>query len=50
MVLLTQQQQHLFNGRLSGTNWVSRYLKGNTSLALLKQERVSGSGISWAIC
>jgi len=29
---------------------VSRYQKGKTSLDLLEQEIVSGSGISWAIC
>jgi len=29
---------------------VSRYQKGKTNLDLLKQETVSGSGISWAIC
>jgi len=29
---------------------VSRYHKGKTNLDLLKQETVSGSGISWAIC
>ena len=37
---------------LSGTTWVSRYLKGKTktNLDLLEQKIVSGSGISWAIC
>jgi len=39
-----------FNGPLSGTTQVSRYQKGKTNLDLLKQETVSGSGISWAIC
>jgi len=40
-----------FNGRLSGTTRVSRYQKGKTPIwILLKQEMVSGSGISWAIC
>jgi len=29
---------------------VSRYQKGKTIWILLKQETVSGSGISWAIC
>jgi len=29
---------------------VSRYHKGKTSLGLLEQETVSGSGISWAVC
>jgi len=40
-----QQQQHLFNGPLSGTTQVSRYQKGKTTLDLLEQEIVSGSGI-----
>jgi len=34
----------------SGTTRVSRYQKGKTSLDFLKQETVSGSGISWAVC
>ena len=34
----------------SGTTQVSRYQKGKTIWILLKQETVSGSGISWAIC
>ena len=38
---------HAFNGPLSGTTEVSRYQKGKTNL---KQETVSGSGISWAVC
>jgi len=29
---------------------VSWYQKGKTNLDLLKQETVSGSGISWAVC
>jgi len=29
---------------------VSQYQKSKTSLDLLEQETVSGSGISWAIC
>jgi len=41
------QQQHLFNGPLSGTTWVSRNQKGKTNLDFTA---VSGSGISWAIC
>jgi len=41
---------HPFNGPLSGTIWVSRYQKGKTIWILLKQEAVSGSGISWAVC
>ena len=47
---LLQQQQHPFNSPLSGATWVSRYQKGKTSLDLLEQETVSGSGISSAIC
>ena len=41
---------HPFNGPFSGTTRVSRYQKGETIWILLKQETVSGSGISWAIC
>ena len=40
---------HPFNGPFSGTTQVSRYQKGKTIWILLKQETVSGSGISWAI-
>jgi len=40
---------HTFNGPLSRTTRVSRYQKGKIWI-LLKQETVSGSGISWAIC
>jgi len=32
------------------TTRVSRYQKGKTSLDLVQQEIVSGSGKSWAIC
>jgi len=35
---------------MSGTTQVSLYQKGKTNLDLLKQETVSGNGISWAIC
>jgi len=36
---------------LSGiTGWMSQYHKGKTIWILLKQEIVSGSGISWTIC
>jgi len=35
---------------LSGITWVSRHQKDKANLDLLKQEIVSGSGISWAIC
>jgi len=41
---------HPFNGPSSRTTWVSRYQKGKTIRISLKQETVSGSGISWAIC
>ena len=46
----THTHTHPFNGPFSGTTRVSRYQKGKTNLDLLKQEIVSGSGISWAIC
>jgi len=43
---------HPFNGPFSRTTRVGRYQKGktNTIWILLKQDTVSGSGISWAIC
>jgi len=41
---------HPFNGPLSGTTRVSQYQKGKPIWILLKQETVSGDGISWAIC
>ena len=41
---------HLFNGPLSGTTQVVRYQKVKPIWILLKQETVSGSGISWVIC
>ena len=41
---------HPFNGPLSRTTRVSRYQKGKPIWILLKQEIVSGSAISWAIC
>ena len=40
---------HPFNGPFSGTTQVSQYQKGKNWI-LLKQETVSGGGISWAIC
>jgi len=40
---------HLFNGPLFGTTRVSRYQKGKTNLNFT-EARVSGNGISWAIC
>ena len=39
-----------FNGPFPVTTQVSRYQKGKPIWILLKQETVSGSGISWAIC
>jgi len=41
---------HLFSGPFSRTTRVSRYQKGKPIWILLKQETVSGSGISWAMC
>jgi len=46
----THTHTHPFNGPLSGTTRVSQYQNGKTIWILLKQETVSGSGISWAIC
>ena len=40
---------HPFHGPLSRTTWVSWYQKGKPICILLKQETVSGSGISWAV-
>jgi len=40
------KQQHPLNGPLSGTILVSHYQKGKPIWILLKQEIVSGSGIS----
>ena len=40
---------HPFNGPSSRTTQVSRYQKVKPIWTLLKQETVSGSGISWAI-
>ena len=39
-----------FNSHLSRTTWVGRYQKGKPVWTLPKQETVSGSGTSWAIC
>ena len=54
MPLFVPSQQYCttqpFNGRLSGTTRVSRYQKGKPIWILLKQETVSGNGISWAVC
>ena len=41
--------RELFNGPSSRTTRVSRYQKGKPIWILLKQETVSGSGISWAV-
>jgi len=41
---------HPFKGPFSGSTRVSRYRKVKPIWILLKQETVSGSGISWAIC
>jgi len=41
---------HPFNGPLSRTTQVSRDQKAKPIWILLKQETVSGSGISWDIC
>jgi len=41
---------HTFNGPFSRTTRVGRYQKAKPNWILLKQETVSGSGISWAIC
>ena len=46
----SQIHTHPFNGPLSRTTQVSRYQKGKPIWILLKQETVSGSGVSWAIC
>ena len=49
-LLLETCLRDLFNGPLSRTTRVSRYQKGKPIWILLKQEIVSGSGISWAVC
>jgi len=41
---------HPFNGPLSRTTSVSQYQGGKTNLDLLKQQIMSGTGISWATC
>ena len=40
----------MFNGPFFGTAQVSRYQKGKPIWILLKQETVSDSGSSWAVC
>ena len=49
-VVIITTTLHVFNGPFSGTTQVSWYQKGKPIWILLKQETVSGSGISWAIC
>jgi len=46
LLTYTHTHTHSFNGAFSGTTQVSQYQKGNTNLDLLKQQAVSGSGIS----
>jgi len=48
----THTHTHPFNnnGPFSRTTRMSRYQKGKPIWILLKQQTVSGSGISWAIC
>ena len=46
----THTYTHPFNGPFYGSTQVSQYQKGKPIWILLKQETVSGSGISWAIC
>jgi len=48
--VVTHTHTHPFNSPFSGTTRVSRYQKGKPIGILLKQETVSGSGISWTIC
>jgi len=49
-ITTTSTITHPFNGPLFGTTRVSRDQKDKTIWILLKQEAVSGSGISWAVC
>jgi len=49
VIYLWNTHTHPFNGPLSGTTRVSRW-EVKPIWILLKQETVSGSGISWAIC
>jgi len=49
-MIVTATHTHPFNDPFSRTTQVSRYQKGKTSLILLMQETVSGSGMSWAVC
>ena len=49
-LVLTATHTHPFNGHFSGTTRVCGYQKGKPIWILLKQETVSSSGTSWAIC
>jgi len=49
-IIYLDTDTHLFKTSLFRTTQMSQYQKGNTIWMLLKQETVSGSGISWAIC
>ena len=46
----TYTHTHPFNGSMSGTTRVSGTRKVKPIWILMKQETVSGTGISWAIC
>jgi len=46
----TRTRTHTSNGPFSRTTRASRYQKGKPIWILLKQETVSGIGISWAVC
>ena len=46
----THTHARMFNGPWSGTTWIVGTRKVKPICILLKQETVSGSGISWAIC
>ena len=48
--ILYCKHTHSFSGPFSGTTRVSLYQKGKSIWILLKQETMSGSGISWATC
>jgi len=50
IVITQQQQQHPFNGPFPGQPRWAGTRKVKPIWILLKQEIVSGSGISWAIC
>ena len=50
LLVFSELPSHPFNGPMSRTTRVSRYQKVKPIWILLKQETVSGSDISWAIC